>query len=401
MAVRVSVKVGQALGSIHGVGEFGLEVRLKPDVEGLPGLLTTAVDSLYGDRGWNDLEEAPLGFPDVSPLPAGASLWFDWVDDTDALISLIDDLAHALTAAGLDGQLAPVRSASTTKSGPPTEYKPCLTAGIALRLDADAVNARNGARGGWYVDPDTTSRVIGFALDWVQADDQPTLYFHNGTTHSQATREQLDDLMSTASLESSRGGLHKVIAMSGSRLRRLDIDAFGHLLFEIRHTPRTWRTDLESLTGVLMACAPDARYGFVRRAKTPSHGYDHAVCTWAPRPHVEESFQLSAPLIDTLYVPDVYGVQLLNTEHLSRIDGLDGWETRQIGDMTLVSTGNPSAWFDKDGDATPEPDVYTATTFEHEAPSPTRLAAARRQFADALMTTERVRELQTQPYRNP
>lgn len=400
MAVRVSVKVGQALGSIHGVDEFGLEVRLKTEVEDLPGLLTTAVDSLYSDRGWTDLEEAPIGFPGVSPLPAGASLWFDWVDDTDALGSLIDELAHALTAAGLDGQLTTVRATGSKKAVPPDEYEPCLTAGIALRLDADAVNGRNGARGGWYVHLDTSNRIIAFALDWLHAEGDPALYFFNGTSHKKATREQVLELMSASNLLANVSIGQSVTALTGTRLRRVGLSSFGHLLFEIRHTTRSWRTDLDSLTDVLTACAPDARYGFVRRAKSPSHGYDDVVCTWVPRPPIHW-FTRGAPVIDGLYVPDPYGIQLLNQQHLARVSNLDGWDTQQVGDMTLVSTRSPAAWFEKDGDAIPEPDVYTATTFEHEAPSPATLSAARVQFAEVLMTTQRIRELGSEPYSNP
>lgn len=401
MAVRASVKVGQALGSIHGVSEFGLELKLKAEVADLPRLVTAAGDDLFLRRGWTDRDEAPIGFPSVSPLPVGASLWFDWVDDTDALGSFVDDLAEALTTAGLDGQLTPVRATGSKKAVPPQEYEPCLTAGIAMRLDADAVNARDGARGGWYVDPATSDRIIAFALDWLQADRGSTLYFDNGTARRQATREELNELLSAGNFRNGHRGFYKVISLAGTRLRRIDVDAFGHVLFEIRHTPRSWHTDLDTLTDVLTACAPDTRYGFIRRAKTPSHGYDHAVCTWVPRPAVENTFQLTAPVIDGLYVPDAYGIQLLNAEQMARVGNLDGWDTQKIGDMTLVSTRNPGAWFDKDGDATPEPDVYAVTTFEHEAPSPATLAAARAQFAGALMTEQLVGQLRNEPYRNP
>lgn len=400
MAVRVSDKVGQALGSIHGVSEFGLELKLRAEVADLPGLVSAAGDDFFLRRGWTDRDEAPIGFPSVSLLPVGASLWFDWVDDTDALGSFVDDLAETLTAAGLDGQLTPVRSNGSKKAVPPQEYQPCLTAGIALRLDADAVNARDGARGGWYVDPATTTRTIAFALDWLQAERNPVLYFFNGTSHKEATREQLLELMSASNLLASVSIAQSVTAISGTRMRRVGLSSFGHLLFEIRHTPRSWPTDVGTLTDVLTACAPDARYGFVRRAKTPSHGYDDVVCTWVPRPPVDW-FTRSAPIIDGLYVPDPYGIQLLNHQHLARVRNLDGWDTQQVGDMTLVSTRSPAAWFDKDGDATPEPDVYTATTFEHEAPSPATLSAARDQFAEALMTTQRIRDLANEPYRNP
>lgn len=110
MVVRVGRAVGRQLGSIHGVSEFGLELELDRQAGvDVPTAVTEAADDLFTRRGWIDREEAPVGFPHVDAATHGASLWFDWVDDADDLLSFVTDLATSLSVIGIDGALVPRR----------------------------------------------------------------------------------------------------------------------------------------------------------------------------------------------------------------------------------------------------------------------------------------------------
>ena len=76
------------------------------------------------------------------------------------------------------------------------------------------------------------------------------------------------------------------------------------------------------------------------------------------------------------YVPDAHGIQLLTAEHVDKLDNLDTWNVSQVApDRYLVEARDLEAWYAAD------------------EPAPEVLAAARRDFRDAILTPEIIQRL--------
>lgn len=60
----------------------------------------------FASLGWDSLEVAPVGFPDIRSTPVGVDIAMDWVDDPDAARGLLETLAAELTRAGHSGVIA-------------------------------------------------------------------------------------------------------------------------------------------------------------------------------------------------------------------------------------------------------------------------------------------------------
>lgn len=369
--VWVDPQVPRLVDSIHGIPSIAFEFRPADSTEGVAVAVRSALDAAFTKLDWTDWlhHPAPVAFPGVELLPDGCLLVFDYVEDEHMFYMFLTFLVNELEQAGWSGAFLPppgVRLAIDM----PFKNEACLTGGLAFDVDLNTINAlpREVARSGWYVSAELTNRVLDRVMDWLSAINGATWYYSTGSRTVSIQPGQARDLAVSSLPDNPRIAL---TATTPEQFRRVQFGSVGHVTFEIGNVSDCWGTDLATLVEVLRSGAGHARYGFVRRCVAPQYGWTASIGQIRPFPVVSQNYYLRAPGVESSYVPDTYGVQLLHPSHMKHTGDLTRWHVEELASgHCLVSALDPPAWF------------------EGGSPNCETLAAARRDFGKALMDKE-------------
>jgi hypothetical protein len=366
--VWVDPQVPRLVDSIHGIPSIAFEFRPAASTDGAPVAVRIALEAVFTKLDWLD-DPAPLAFPGIELLPGGCLLVFDYVDNEQIFSLFLTHLVYELEQAGWSGALLPppgVRLAIDM----PHKKEACLTAGLAFDVDLETINAlpREVARSGWYVSTELTHRVLDNVMDWLSVIDGATWYYTTSGHNVSILPSQAPDLIVRSLPDNCSTAL---TAATHEQFRRVQFASVGHVTFEIGNVRDDWEADLATLVDVLRAGAADARYGFVRRCVAPQPGWRSSLFWIRPFPLVSENYYGRSPGVESSYVPDAYGIQLLHPSHMKRTGDLTRWNIEELtSGHCLISALNPAAWF------------------EGAAPNDETLTAARRDFGEAIMDNE-------------
>jgi len=366
--IWVDPQVLRLVDSIHGIPSIAFEFRPADNPDGARVAVRSALTAVFTKLDWLN-NQAPVAFPGVELLPGGCLLVFDFVDDEHLFSMFVTNLVYELEQGGWSGALLPPPGVRLPIDMP-HKKEACLTGGLAFDVDLEIINAlpRVVARSGWYVSTELTNRVLDSVMAWLSVIDGATWYYNTGSRNISIQPSQVRDLVQRSLPDNTSVA---ATATTPQQFRRVQFDCVGHVTFEIGNVSDDWSTDLTALIEVLRAGATHARYGFVRQCIAPQPSWRSSLFGIRPNPLVSENYYLRAPGVESSYVPDVYGVQLLHPLHLKRLGDLSGWNVEDLpSGHRLVSALDPAAWF------------------EGGAPNNETLTAARRDFGEALMDNE-------------
>ena len=371
--VTVDPQVPRLAKAVHGIPSIVFEFRPAGSTDGAPMAVRAALDAVFTELKWTDRlhHPAPVAFPGVELLPGGCLLVFDYVDDETIFHMFLALLANELAQDGWSGALLPPPGARLPLDMP-HEEETCLTGGLAYNVDMASINAlpREVPRSGWYVSAELTNRVLDTIMDWLSTIDRATWYCEVGSGEVQVTAGEARDMARRSLPDNPRIAL---TATTPEQFRRVQLGSVGHVTFEIGNVRDDWNTDLATLVEMLRSGAADARYGFVRRCVAPQYSWRSSLFGVRPFPVVSENYYLRSPGVESSYMPDAYGIQLLHPAHMKRTGDLAGWHVEELASgHCLVSALDPVAWF------------------EGGAPNDETLTAARRDFGEAIMDDELV-----------
>jgi hypothetical protein len=376
MTVTVASAVGRRWDELR---EFkgpsiDLWLAVEQDPQAVAALIREAVGSAIGelmpseevDPEWSG------GSWRVAAVPGAVALHVS--EYPDAFEEVLSSIAAQLTAAGLAGRIELARPAVVllpdripllecrmrppgVRDGAAWRVKPEDM--LALARDAASMLWPAPTAGGWTVRYGLGART---PID-ENADHDVLLSEAVATlgTASDVTRSTAAGLESVA-LNPSQGFVTIIIA-------QLDLKD-------------GWRSVVARLREFLLTHHEQMVYAFVRRGeylKTARSGSSLAR-DWPARPGFKAAAMVEGAW-EERWAPDAFAMQLLGSGYAHRIPAGPSWPQSAAGRSSLVEHATPEAWF-----AQP---FVPAGTLPREAPIPDVLAAARSDFQEILVDTDK------------
>ncbi len=350
--------------------ELWLEFRPR-GVRDVLEVVTTAVEQA-------NVAMTPLGlFDDVygtvaSDWPGGVAICLDRAATQEAVLAWLESFADQLTGAGLDGRV------TTT----PQKYLPMWLSDLSLHpaqlmafVSYSTVDltgpGRHERQTGWHVDEQTTSRIARMAIDWGSVDGSDTYFVSNH--YSMKARA---DVAEPLARSLGRSGLARVTRVRArpTAVTSCTFVSQGRTGYQVWNDQRSWSERLDDLV-MAMTALPDKTYvAFVQYAPLLSLSWMNVDWCQPPLPVGHEMHIRYNPHLDSQFVPDARGVQVLTDAHLTKARDLSGWTVQPLGaGRHLVQAKQLEAWY-----ASPEPE-------------PGVVGQARADFGDMILTLDAIK----------
>lgn len=342
-------------------GDGALWLQFQTDGDQAAAFVALARASFAADNACSDPD--PDGRDEmISDGPAvtakGPTVFIQQCPSAEMLERWTSVLVAELDHEGWQGRLRPVRTEDTPYDGPGKRVN-CVTAGLVLSIDQRAVEAvrrRPGRAHGWNVSDEYTRQVIDRAADFCLG-GEGDVYFKHQNVQFRVAAADVPRLLSTAI---SRGPVTSLtrIGPQGS-VHRVVLYELGHVIYEFDDPDADGIKGAQHLTEVVRSHVSIAEYALVRLSWSPAVGWEDVVNRRPPRlPRVPAGYHRRAPHLESSWVPDAYGVQLLTDRHLRHANDLSAWNVEEVAPgKHLVVARDPGAWFGPS-----EPD---ATVVEH------------------------------------
>jgi hypothetical protein len=167
------------------------------------------------------------------------------------------------------------------------------------------------------------------------------------------------------------------------RMARFALAPLGEACFVFLDDTAPWHERLSKVGDALRLLPEDTDLAFVQHS-SPSTISWTALDTARPRmPHIREDHIRYNRHLNTRYVPDAHGLQVLTDDHLANAHDLSDWQIEPLGaGRHLVQAADLAPWY-----ATIDPD-------------PDTLAKARHDFGHMILTPETV-NANPPPWRGP
>jgi hypothetical protein len=308
--------------------------------------------------------------------PHGPVVFIASCDTIEALETWLSVVAAELTAAEWEGRLIPIRPVDTPyeEAGGRVE---CVSLGLVLPVDHGEWDAawrqRLRQEELWLVEAAATQTAIERAAAfWLGVEGDH--YFSHGVMQFDVDADDASSL-----LDGVRGRLPSTILTTAGRdatAHRVVFGIGGHVIYDLHPADGDWLAAVRPLTELLRAHAAIAEYGLIRQSWTPTYMWDDLHDRRPPRlPYARVSYSRNTRHLESSYVPDAYGVQLLSEAHLARAADLSRWQVTELGDgRYLVTAADLDAWFN------------------HDQPAENLLEQARRDFGPLILRREYVRQ---------
>ena len=271
---------------------------------------------LFGVWDW-------LRFPDRVALSAS---------ECDDLALALTEVARALERRGIGGRL---RLWDRPRVEPDLEESVALACRIRVRGTRRALAGRGYT---WDPDPGALAELVRAACAWAQLGDDADYSLDAGALIAMRWPAGVD--VSDRVLETiARRRRAWFIAAKARGGRSMSADPYagglGLTAFGTRVNGDAWRAELASLTEFLRGAADSITYAYIVRG----------LRDWPQRPerHPRGPAQTDVAFQD-LYVPDAFGVQLLDFR--DRVPSVTLWRASRAGRRgTLLEATDPDAWF--------------------------------------------------------
>lgn len=307
------------------------------------------------------------------PGPRGPAFMAYICDSAEALDTWTSAFAAAATRAGLTGTLDAERS---DKPEFFAQSPVLLTAALAVTGWAPAQQGWTSP--GWAFDAELRDRIARASVEWV-ANGASEVSVGIGFTMFPCPVAEVPALISRpGALETadSRATAPAVVISPGPDLiRYVKFSQNGHVLIKHRDSGLTWEESLADLTRPMLELADVCDFGIVRWARGGEVRIDGIVSGYPP-PRLPDDGRRESPLdyyqkaryLDSRFLPDAHGVQVIGDGHLSMTRDLSGWDVVDLGGgKHLVTSRELAGW-------------YATNT-----PSMDLVQSARHDFGDAIL----------------
>ena len=300
----------------------------------------------------------PSGGPDSDLIlalppavtPHGPVVFISSCDTVEALETWLSVVADELTAAGWSGRLMPIRPVDTPYDVAGGQVD-CVSLGLVLPVDHAAWFAARSKQPRrmeemWLVEEAATQTALEQAAAfWLAIEGD--YFFNNG-----GMQFRIDAGDAWSLLDGVRGRLPQTKLTTAGRdgtAHRVVFNTGGHVIYELHPADGDWLAAAQQLTGLLRVHAAIAEYGLVRLSWIPGSLWDDLHHRPPRLPHVTAGYPRVARDLESSYVPDAYGVQLLSEPHLARAGDLSRWQVTELNDgRYLVVAADLDAWFNHD-----------------------------------------------------
>lgn len=296
------------------------------------------------------------------PGPRGPVFHTTIADTAPAMEAWTAAFARHLEGAGWDGTLTAERS-----EHPALKRTDVVAMSAVLAIAGWAPAEQSSSTPAWVRDAKLRARITDWALSWV-ADGEETVYLGLGLTMFRIPVHAAADRL-TSSVPAQL-----INSPDLDHVRSACLDRSGRILVQLRDINVTWQQRLETLTQVLTEFADVTEFGLVRHAYAGVVNLPSIVAGYPPK--LPDALASDSPIgyyhrhrfLDTTFVPDACGTQLLGDAHLARAHDLSGWNVTPLGGgKHLVQAKDLAAWF------------------AHDEPDPDVLERARRDFGNVIL----------------
>ena len=323
--------------------------------------MTHANDSASPDTVWAE---------SIEPSPEGPVVFLDLIGTREQNRSWLTAFTEELTRAGWSGTLTPAPTPSAEETGLDSAIRPA--AYLAFRMNEEPPPGTLGRWGPprWAVDADTTTALCRYLVGWA-ARPGAAVHLRMGRSRVEFSGDDVTEYLAWAAGHDHTAG---VAYTAPAVARRADLGAWGQVTGQVSDHAPDWHVRVEHLRAPLLEFADRLDVAFVRTGRYGVTSWIDLGSAIPALPHVNEAkVRLNRRLWDR-YLPDAHGIQIVTAAHLSRLGPLPDWDVQFLaGDRYLVQARDLAPWF-----AAAEPD-------------PQVVAAARADFAGALLTPEAIR----------
>ena len=316
----------------------------------------------------------------------GAEVFVEGVSDSDAgpaaLMSRAgpEDGVRAWFAA-FAGHLQALGETGKVTAAPTAHFPEWLSRGIGLPQqlnafvsyqteDLSALPAQQRATA-WHVPAGLTQKVTEAATVWGRFDGADVYLFRNihqiRTKNPDVSRPLADGII--------KFGLAGVTYLRSEprRMASLFLYVEGQANYMVLDDAATWQARLEQVTRAMVAFPQDTDLAFVQYSNAYG-GWTQLAVARPPLPHVEEYHIRYNRHLNSGFIPDAHGLQLLTDAHLGHAHDLSDWIIEPLGaGRHLVQAKDLEPWY-----ANIDPDPET-------------LAKARADFGKMILTLETIK----------
>ena len=320
--------------------------------------MTHANDSVSPDTVWAE---------SVEPSPDGPVVFLDLIGTVEQNRSWLTAFTEELTRAGWSGRLTPAPTPPTEAAGLDTAIRPA--AYLALRMNEEPPPGTVGRWGPprWAVDAGTTTALCRYLVDWA-ALPGAAVQLAMGRSRLEFSGDDVTEHLVWAAEHDHTAGLAYA---APAAVRRADLGAWGQVTCQVSDHGPDWRARVQHLRAPLLQFADRLDVAFLRTGRYEVTSWIDLAGAVPVLPHVSEAKVRRNRRLWDRYLPDAHGIQIVTAAHLSRLGPLPGWDVQPLaGGRHLVQARDLEPWF-----AAAEPD-------------PNVVAAARADFAGALLTPE-------------
>lgn len=314
-------------------------------------------------------------------------------DHERVLLRWADSVAESLTEAGWDGSIGPYLSSRRSEGSSARDLSD--TFGLVTLLFTSGWTDQ-GTYGPnhvpvWRTDSNAASELVDLVDGWLG---------HEGVFKGNAAgstieleRHQVVPHL-THALTADNSSQVRVSRRTGEAALYVYFRGHGHIAIVDVGVDSCSPAVLDTHRSRMLDAASWCEYALTRHLRWIHVTVDQIVNLLPPAPHNSigspphrsaddtTDYYSSSRHMDRTHVPDAYGLQLFGPGHFAGLDApLDPerWKTQPAGEMTLVESTNPDAWFRSVG--RPVTDIADG----RDLVDPHELARARAEFAPIIL----------------
>lgn len=318
------------------------------------------------DGGWG----AEVFVEGVSDSDAGPAALMSRAGPEDGVRAWFAAFAEHLQRLGKNGKVTAAPTAHFPKwlSGE-IELPKQLNAFVSYQIVDLSAEEQQQARG-WHVPAALTQKVTEAGTAWGRFDGADVYLFRNiheiRTKNPDVSRPLADGVI--------KYGMAGVTYLRSEprRMASLELARQGQASYMVLDDTATWQDRLERVTRAMVAFPEDTDLAFVQYSNAQG-GWTQLAVARPPLPHVLEHDIRYNRHLNSAYIPDAHGVQLLTDAHLGHAHDLSDWIIEPLGaGRHLVQAKDLQPWY-----ANIDPDPET-------------LAKARADFGTMILTLETI-----------
>jgi hypothetical protein len=247
-----------------------------------------------------------------------------------------------------------------------------------VRLRGASYQAGAGGHRRWRATPAALDAATSSAIAFCYGPDAQDRILFAELRRSRFRPEDEPRPYIERALRKEGGGVVHLIGQSDGLYRAAGFDVAGGRLTLFEGGDEVadgWRMTAARMRDQLIALAPFAVYGFIKRGNLSGAALlgGSLMYDWPAMPGSSMAARQTGEVLECAFAPDAFGIQLLGPDYSGRIPAFPAWVTTPLGNgAVLLESSNPEAWF---GEATP-----TGRTLE----------TARRELHDLIATDEQI-----------